>query len=115
MSTEAHILAIGKFGKDIEDCLDYPAEYYTDMATDNMVTTELFYCVTRQSSEDLAEMFNIEKWNFNTYYMSNKYVKLDTSFLQMLNDDYESVFNGDLKRYNDLKAAGFDFIYMLSA
>ena len=115
MSTEAHILAIGKYGKDIGHCLDYHADFYKDTAPDSIVTTELFHCITRDSSSDLAEMMGVEMWNFNTYYKSNKYVKLDNVLWGIFINSYGSEYINEKKRFIELKASGFDFIYMLSA
>lgn len=90
MGMESELLCIGKFSKEISNCLDYPDYYYDNVKKDAPVTSHLFQCVTADGSYNLALAFNIDPWDFNTHYM--KFYKINNDIIanlyKLLNDNY---------------------------
>lgn len=69
MGTDACILAIGTFGDDVLDLLDYSQEFYDDTRPGAVVTRTFFICESSRQSEELASAFGFEPWDFNSHHI----------------------------------------------
>jgi hypothetical protein len=68
----SNILVVGKY-KDMPNCvLDYPDDYYANTYGYTIVFGTIGECNTSQESRDLAEMCNVDIWDFNTHHITKE-------------------------------------------
>jgi hypothetical protein len=77
MGLDANIMCIGRFDKEIVDCLPYGPEFYEGMILGMIVTTQLLNCNTSDQSRQLAAALGTEPWDFNTHCISKDNVDWD--------------------------------------
>lgn len=71
MPTEACILCVGPFKKELVDLLDYPEDFYDHTEEGAVVTATLFMCNTTDQSHNLAYAFGFDTWNFNKHHIKS--------------------------------------------
>lgn len=71
MGMEACVLAIGGFGDDVKDILDYPADWYDDVKPGVVVTRTFFNCNTAEQSRELASALGTDADDFNTHHIAD--------------------------------------------
>jgi hypothetical protein len=71
MGMDACVLAIGGFGDDVKDILDYPSDWYDDVRPGAVVTRTFFNCCTTQQSEELASALGVEPRDLNTHHIAS--------------------------------------------
>lgn len=123
MGATSYLLAIGPFSRSIEKHLDYPSNWYENTSEGTKVTSSVFHAETSSSSRELAEFFGIEFSDPQTWYISNNSPKLASPQVLVLLSrdpntlikelDYPRYFTiEDIKSFQELYCAGFDFIFM---
>jgi hypothetical protein len=114
MGMNAYVLGVGPFSDGINDCLSYPVEYYRETESGRLVTTSLFHCATTALSGHLAELLEIDRWDFNAHHLNALAIvkKWDEMSEDKLNDLY--ILWGDeyMDNFIRLAKAGFTMIYM---
>ena len=77
MGTDANIICVGCFQSDLEDMLDYDADFYTDTDEGSIITATLLNCNTSGQSAELAEALGMETWDFNTHQLKKEKINWD--------------------------------------
>jgi|SRR3972149_9829238 len=109
MSSNSYIVGIGKFSKDINECMPYPADGYDNVIDNMLVIVEFFHCSGTDESKVLAKILGItDFWDFSQHCISENKVNLSDllNFLQDIDniDEY-----GKFKR---LLNKGFIFFFV---
>ncbi len=114
MGMNAKVFGIGPFSDDIKDCLSYPDKSYKRTESGRLVTTSLFHCETNSKSRDLAELLEIDVWDFNAHHLNALAIakKWDEMTEVDLHEIYECWGDEDADNFIRLAKAGFTLIYM---
>ena len=77
MGMDADVIAIGPFKAEIKDYLDYPPHYYDEVPDGTKVLSTLFPCVGVDQSNNLAEIFGFDAWDFSKHLIDCSKIDLD--------------------------------------
>lgn len=115
MSTEAHVLAIGKFNPQIKELLDYPADWYDNCTIETTVVTHLFQCNSRWEVKLIADGLGIDPYDLSQHYLDNDYVlhKVPERDWSAISECGRDDWSHDLWRLLVLAEWGFNFIFVL--
>jgi len=108
MGLDADIICIGKFSKEIEDCLEYDCEFYKDTAPGTTVITHVFHCNTSDQSKWLAKALGGEAWDFNTHHINKDKVNW-VALYEMMYTEWDKEL--EVRKFARLLDAGFICIY----
>lgn len=114
MSMEARIVGIGKFKKELVDALGYPEKFYDDTKEGVPVSVSFFQCNTSSQSKELAQTFEIEPWDFNTFHIKKLYPVIFNNLVTLWwkikgysQQETEEYVNKFIRCFN----AGFIFVF----
>ena len=75
MGANADVIAVGRFKKSIADDLDYPKDWYEDVAEGTrIITTAISKMVTNEQSCELARLLGTSLTIFNTHFIESEEV-----------------------------------------
>lgn len=104
MGLDSKLLAIGNFCESISDCMDYTEEHFTNIKKGYPIATIVFSCWTTSISRNLAEMLEIEVWDFSTHFIPNDKAK------KLILDDFPE--KESVRDFYKLVGAGFHFYFL---
>jgi len=107
MGLDAQIIAIGPFSRAALPALDYPAEFYADVADGDTVITNVFTAITSDLSYELARCFGVGAMELGKHHLDSGHA--DVQALKNL------VGDGATSRFVLLRDAGFQFYYLPNA
>lgn len=79
MGMSAYILVIGNYNDIPKDVLIYPQICYDEVLPDTMVIGSIGECNTTSASLELAEVCDVDPWDFNTHEIKTVF-ELDDNF-----------------------------------
>lgn len=112
--TSAFLLAIGPYHNNVNDCLDYPSHYYTDMTIGDIVTSRVFICESEDKSRGIANLLGMSyNWSFGEHHINNFQARklLEENICQDISTAYPE-FEEDAEIFERLIRYGFDFQWM---
>ena len=70
MSSQAQLIAVGKYYPSVKDALDYEAGAYSDIYSGTMVNTCPIHCETSGTSRDLADALGIKQHDLGNHWLN---------------------------------------------
>lgn len=64
MGMKSYVLMIVPFNEKIKDCLVYSSDYYDGVVNGIDVVATFFHCETSSVSRELANVMNVDPWDF---------------------------------------------------
>ena len=103
MGLDAAVIAIGPFGSEVVDHLEYGADSYACAREGARIVTTVFTAETTDASERLARAFGVGAWDLGRHHLDP--AGADVDGLTEISSERE------VADFLALRAAGFEFFY----
>ncbi len=112
MGMDAVLYAVGHFHQDLAQYLEYDPMFYADTIEGAPVITTVVSCHTTSMSKGLAKALDIDPWDFNDHVNIPMTDHVMCSLDMFFNEFEGAAANDKFLQVQELKEAGFIFIYM---
>lgn len=91
MSMESEVLAIGPYGPEVADCLDFPVDHYDGVPIGHIVVSHHFQCAGRAASGTLAFALGVKPTDFSTHNVRRDNIDWATLYREWDADEVDKV------------------------
>lgn len=111
MSMQAYVIGFGPFNSGLVEYMDFPTDWYDDVAMGDEVIVQLFHCGTTEQSKRLAEVLGVEPFRLGNHAIPHNSQINWAELHKMVEDSGVEWTHSDVEGFEQLLGAGFKCFY----